>query len=431
MDIVIGERPVGRGQWEPFGLTVADRRRHMLLIGRTGSGKSRLLRNLIAQDLEAGRGLLLLDPHGGLAEEMLDLVPPWRTEDLIYFNPADLAHPIGFNVMERLAQDDRPLVAASIVSTFEHLWHSSWGVRSAYILLNVVSALLEFPPSRGNVTLLGVPRMLGDDAYRAQIIKEVRDPRVRAFWDQEFARWPASFRAEALAPLQNKAGSLFVSPALRHVLGQAGGKLRMREAMERQRIVLCNLSKGRLGESASNLLGSLLIAAVQLSALNRATIPEDERSDFALYIDEFSNFGTDYFASILAESRKYRLGLVLVSQYLASIQPAVRAAIFGNIGTIVSFGLGHADAAELAIELTPTFSPSDLLALGTGEIAVRLSDGGRPGRPFSGETIQAWARFYGNRARLIEQSRRRYGRRREVVERKLTTWFQSPQSQAF
>ena len=205
MDILLGEDTIWR---KPFGLSVADRRQHVFAVGRTGTGKSTLLRNMMIQDLEAGRGCMLIDPHGDLAEELLDYVPRRRIAEVMYVAPADLSHPVGFNILERTAPDDRPLITASVVAIFERLWSRNWGPRSAYVLANVVAALLEYPPSRGNVSLLGVPRMLADEGYRARIVKEIRDPRVRAFWQEEFAGWTPSFRAEVIAPLQNKAGML-------------------------------------------------------------------------------------------------------------------------------------------------------------------------------------------------------------------------------
>jgi len=430
MDLVIGLRDglaldPSRGpvvSSVPFGISVADRRRHLYVIGKTGSGKSTLLRNLIVQDLEAGRGLMLLDPHGDLAEELLDYIPSWRTEDVVYLAPADLAYPIGFNVLQHAPPDDRPLIAASVVSTFRHIWRDSWGPRLEYVLYNTVAALLDFPPSRGGVSLLGVPRMFTDTDYRARVVKEIQDLRVRAFWTEEFAGYSSQFATEVVSPVQNKIGALLAAPAIRNMLGQATSTLDIADAMDNRRIIIANLSKGQLGEAATNLAGSLLVTAVQLAAMRRATLAEDDRVDFAIYLDEFHNFTTDAFASILAEARKYRLSLVLGHQYLAQVTPAIRAAVFGNVGTLVSFQVGYDDAEALSGEFTP-YGPDVLTGFHRGEIAVRTITGGTTSAPFLGSTIAGVGWSYASREKVIAQSRRRWGRRREEVEARLDRWM--------
>ena len=430
MDLVIGLRDglaldPARGpvvSKVPFGISVADRRRHLYVIGKTGSGKSTLLRNLIVQDLEAGRGLMLLDPHGDLAEELLDYIPSWRTEEVVYLAPADLAYPIGFNVLQHAPPDDRPLIAANVVSTFRHVWRDSWGPRLEYVLYNTVAALLDFPPSRGGVSLLGVPRMFTDADYRARVVKEIQDLRVRAFWTEEFANYPERFAAEVVSPVQNKIGALLAAPAVRNMLGQATSTLDIAEAMDNHRIVIANLSKGQLGEAATNLVGSLLVTAVQLAAMRRATIPEEDRVDFALVLDEFHNWTTDAFASILAEARKYRLSLTLGHQYLAQVSPVILAAVFGNVGTLVYFQVGYDDAEVLAGEFSP-YGPDVLTSFHRGEVAVRTVAGGTTSVPFLGSTIGEVGWSYASRKKVIEQSRRRWGRRREEVETAIGRWM--------
>jgi type IV secretory pathway TraG/TraD family ATPase VirD4 len=429
MDIVIGLRDGVAADNDagftaakvPFGLSIADRRRHMYVIGKTGSGKSTLLRNLIVQDIEAGGGLMLLDPHGDLAEELLDHIPPRRIEDVIYIAPAELSHSVGLNLLEHVSPDDRPLVAASVVATFKHLWRESWGPRLEYVLYNTIAALLDYPSSRGGVSLLAVPRMFTDRAYRDRIVREIRDPRVRSFWTEEFSAYGRDLAAEVVSPIQNKVGSLLAAPAVRNILGQATSTLRIAEAMDERRVIIANLSKGRIGEAAANLVGSLLVTAMQLAAMRRATAPEEERVDFACYLDEFHNFTTDAFASILAEARKYRLSIVAGHQYLGQIAPPVRAAVFGNVGTLISFQLGHDDAVDLAGEFAP-YVPSSLTGLYRGEICVRSIMGGMTGEPFFATTIPELGWSYGNRSKVIEQSRRRWARRREVVEAKIRRW---------
>jgi hypothetical protein len=426
MEILIGDRQVYSG-WRPFGISVADRRSHIAIFGKTGSGKTTLLRSLLVQDIEAGRGCMLLDPHGDLADELLDHIPPWRTEDLIYFSPADLSHPIGLNLLERVPADDRPLVASSVVSTFKHLWADSWGPRLEYILYNTVAALLDFPKSRGGMSLLAVPRMLSDSEYRLRVTRHIQDARVRAFWEQEFARFSPQLTAEAVSPIQNKVGALLSAPAVRNVLGQATSTLRLGKAMDEQRIIICNLAKGRIGEDKANLLGSMLVTGVQLAAMARASVPEHERIDFVCYLDEFHNFATTSFASILSEGRKYGLALVTANQFLAQVDPRILAALFGNVGTLVSFQVGHTDAEELAPEFSP-YSREILGDLRRGEVCVRTLRNGEPGAPFLGRTWQIAGKGYENRRNLIQQSRRRYGRRRQEVELALTEWMAPPRS---
>jgi energy-coupling factor transporter ATP-binding protein EcfA2 len=411
----------------PFGISVADRRRHLYVLGKSGSGKSTLLRNLAAQDIAAGRGLMLLDPHGDLAEELLDYIPSHRIEDVIYLDPADLAWPIGFNLLERVAPDDRPLVAASVVATFKHLWRDSWGPRLEYVLYNTVAALLDYPASRGGVSLLGVPRVFTDLDYRERVVREIRDERVRAFWAEEFAAYTPSTVAEVVSPIQNKVGAVLAAPAVRNMVGQATSTLKIGEAMDERRIIIANLAKGRLGETACNLLGSLLVTAVQMAAMRRTAIPEEERVDFVAYLDEFHNFTTDAFAAMLAEARKYRLGITAANQYLRQITPEVRAAVFGNVGTLVSFQLGHDDAEEIAGEFAP-YRAERLTELSRGEVCVRTVAGGMTAPPFHGSTIAEVGWGYRNRDKVLAQSRQRWGRRREEVEAKLTRWGARPET---
>ena len=429
MDVVIGEREIRTqvsAEWHPFGLSLDDRRRHLFVIGKTGSGKTTLLRNLVVQDIEAGRGLMLLDPHGDLAEELLDYIPPRRIEDVIYICPADLSHPVGFNLLERVREDDRPLVAANVVATFKHLWRESWGPRLEYVLYNCIAALLDYPPSRGGVSLLGVPRMFIDRQYRNRVVREIHDPRVRAFWEDEFAAYPTQFAAEIVSPVQNKIGAVLAAPAVRNMLGQATSTLRVAEAMNERRIIIANLSKGQLGEAASNLIGSMLVTAVHLGAMRRSILPEQDRVDFALVIDEFNNFTTDTFATILSESRKYALSLICAAQYLDQALPSVQAAIFGNVGTMVSFAVGHNDAEELSGEFKP-YGLETLTNLGVGEVCVRSAAGG--GQPFLGATFSEVGWGYGARETVIEQSRRRWGTRREIVEAKIARWMGDDRAQ--
>lgn len=425
MDVLIGEREVltqVSRSWEPFGLSIADRWQHVLLLGKTGVGKSTLLRNMLAQDIQAGRGVLFVDPHGDEAERLLDYVPPWRTDDVIYLDLSDLSRPVGFNVLEREPAEHRALVASNIVSIFKHFWSEAWGARSEYLLLCSVAAILDYPDRQGDVSLLGVQRMISDPDYRARVVRFSRNTAVRTFWDQEFPHWPPPFAAQALSPLQNKLGALLAAPAMRLMLGQATSTLRLAAAMDERKIIIARLPKGLIGEDNANLTGSLLVNAVQHAAMRRAAVPEAERIDFLCYLDEFKNFTTESFADIQSELRKYHVGFVMSGQFLAQIRPAVRAPIIGNVGTLIAFQVGHDDAEELA----PVFEHPNidtLTSLSRGQVAVRLTRDGEAQPPFIGDTFAEIGRCYPDRRMLIaERSRRLYGRPREVIERKLKRW---------
>ena len=429
MDLVIGERrvlDVRTYHREAFGLSVADRRQHVLLLGKTGVGKSTLLRNLIVQDIQAGRGCLFIDPHGDEAERLLDYIPPWRTADVIYLDPSELSRPVGFNILEREPAEHRPLVASNIVSIFRHFWGDAWGARSEYILFCAVAAVLDFPDRCGDVSLLAVQRMLSDKDYRARVVAFSRNPVVRTFWEQEFPGFTAGFAAESLAPLQNKLGALLSAPATRLILGQAKSGLDLTRAMDGGKIVIARLPKGLIGEDKTNLLGSFIVNAVQHAAMRRASMAEEHRQDFVCYIDECQNFTTDASAQILSELRKYRVGFVLSGQFLAQQRPSVRAAITGNVGTLIAFQLGHDDADELA-PLFPDYGIDGLTTLGRGQVAVRMSANGRADDPFIGCTYLDFGwRYEDRRATVLEQSRRRNGCRRELIEAKLARWSAKP-----
>src|SRR5665213_2377985 len=305
----IGNQRVWGGE-KPFGLSRAERRQHLYVIGKTGTGKSTLLRNLICQDISRGEGIGLIDPHGDLAEEILDCIPSSRTDDVLYFNPADIDFPIGLNLVQS-STGKRYLEASALVGAFKHIWRDSWGPRLEYILYATVSALLECE----NVSLLGVPRMLTEPRFRSWVLRQVNDPIVRLFWETEFERFDKRFLAETIAPIQNKVGQLLMAAPLRNILGQIKTRVDARFIMDNQRIFIANLSKGRLGEDKANLLGSLLVSQFQTAALERSNLSEENRTDFYLSIDEFHNFSTDSFATILSEARKYHLNLTLAHQY--------------------------------------------------------------------------------------------------------------------
>lgn len=405
-----------RDSYRRFGILLDDRRRHVVIEGKTGMGKSTLLRNLLASDIAAGRGAGLIDPHGDLCEAVLACVPSQRTNDVILFDAADAAHPTSFNVLACPDPALRPLLASGVLSCFKKLYGEFWGPRMEHILRNALLAVLEGDAP----SLLAVLRMLSDRRYRERAVARLADPMVRSFWETEFASWPAKFQAEAIAPVQNKLGHFVSNPLLRNILGQSRSALDLRRAMDEGKVLLVNLSKGRLGDDASGLLGSFLVTALQLAAMGRAHIPEEERPDFYLYVDEFQNFATESFATILSEARKYRLSLTLANQYLAQMDEATRSAVFGNVGTLVAFQVGAEDADILAEQLAGDLAARDLLTLPRYQAYVRLLIDGHPSRPFSMRTLPPRGGADPRRPAIIRNaSRHRYSRPAAQVEEEI------------
>src|SRR5437899_6160432 len=366
-----------------FGIKRADRRAHMYIIGKTGTGKSTLIANLARQDLVHGEGFALLDPHGDLAEHVLRLVPEERQGDLIYFNVPDTAHALAFSPLESRQPALKPLVASGLISVFKNIWAESWGPRMEYILRNALLALLDLPAS----TLLDIPQLLDDLAFRGHVLAYVRNDQVRRFWLREYGNYPARFRAEAIAPIQNKVGEFLVNPILRKIVGQPKSAFGLRRAMDEGKILLVNLAKGKIGEDTSALLGAMLVTKLSLAALSRADLAEADRRDFYLYVDEFPLFTTTSFAGMLSEMRKYRLGLVLAHQHLAQLDETVRDAILGNAGTIISFRVGLSDAELLEKEFWPEFRATDLVNLPNYNVYLKLMIDGVVSKPFSARTL--------------------------------------------
>ncbi len=418
--ITIGERH-GWGQSLPFGIFAVDARQHVYVIGKTGSGKTTLLRNLILQHIALGHGVGLIDPHGDLAEELLSHIPPHRADHVVYFNPGDVEYPIGLNLLANVVPDDRHLVASGIVSAFKGIWRDSWGPRLEYILYNAVSALLDCR----NATLLGVNRMLTDDAFRAKVIRQIKDPFIRAFWAEEYANYDERFQREAIAPIQNKLGQFLLNPVIRNILGQVKSKVDIPFTMDNGRIFIANLSKGRLGHDKANLLGSLLTTQFQLGAMARSNRSEGERRDFYLFIDEFQNFSTDAFASILAEARKYRLCLTLSHQYIDQLPLPIRQAVFGNVGTLIAFRIGNTDAEVMAKEFGNTIPASALADLDRYEVVVKLLEDGTNREPFRARMLPPLENRIGRKNRLIARSRERFAVPRAVIDDKMRRWMRS------
>jgi hypothetical protein len=402
-----------------FGIKMDDRRRHMYVIGKTGMGKSELLKNIAIQDINDGRGLAIVDPHGDLVDDLFDYIPENRIKDVIYINPADLEYPIAFNVMEQVDPDKRHLVADGVMGVFKKIWVDVWSPRMEYILNNTILALLEVP----DATLLGINRMLAEKEYRRYVVNQMTDPVVKAFWTEEFAKYADRFASEATAAIQNKVGQFVSSTLVRNIIGQPKSTLDMRQIMDEGKILLVNISKGRIGEDASRLLGALIITKIQLAAMSRVDMPERERKDFVLIVDEFQNFATASFANILSEARKYHLSLVVAHQYVAQMDEGVRDAVFGNVGTIVSFRVGAEDAELLEKELAPEFMATDIVNLGKRQIYLKLMIDGVASRAFSAMTMDTIKKLPdSNRQKIIDYSRAHYSARREDVESAIAKW---------
>jgi CxxC-x17-CxxC domain-containing protein len=419
-----------RNQRKKFGIKTDDRRRHIYVVGKTGMGKTALLENMAIQDILVGRGVGFVDPHGEAAEELLDFIPSKRVNDVVYFNPADLECPIAFNAMENVGLEYRHLVASGLMGVFKKIWPDVWSARMEYILNNSILALLEYP----NSTLLGVNRMLAEPEYRKKIVDRITDPVVKSFWVNEFARYTQRYEVEATAAIQNKVGQFISNPLIRNIIGQVRSKIDMRDIMDGGKILIANLSKGKIGEDNSRLLGALLITKLQLAAMSRVDIPEVERRDFYLYVDEFQNFATESFVDILSEARKYRLSLTLANQYIAQLEEMtptgrstdVRDAIFGNVGTLVSFRVGAEDAEYLEKEFIPEFTAEDLVNLAKYNIYLKLMVEGVAGRPFSAETLSPFPKLEkSNREKIIKTSRERYGTKRGIIEEKILRWIET------
>lgn len=407
-----------RGQHRPFGIYEDDRRRHTYIIGKTGVGKTTLIENMIIQDIHNGKGIALVDPHGDMAERILDMIPPHRINDVVYFDPADVDNPIAFNVLESVDPQYKFLVASGLVSSLKKIWADSWGPRLEYILRNTILALLDYP----NSTMLGIMRMLADKTYRKKVITTISDPVVKSFWINEFANYNERFRSEAISPIQNKVGQFLSSAIIRNIVAQPKSTIDMHDIMNNGKILIMNVSKGRVGEDNSALLGAMLITKIQLAAMDRAKIPEEERRDFYLYVDEFQNFATESFATILSEARKYRLNLTIAHQYITQMEEVVRDAVFGNVGTIITFRVGAFDAEFLEKEFMPEFTPTDLVNLDKYNAYIKLMINGITSAPFSMQTIPPASETLGSRETATRVSRERYSRPRVEVEEKIARW---------
>jgi CxxC-x17-CxxC domain-containing protein len=419
-DITFFAKTNFRNREAVFGIKTDDRRRHMYIIGKTGMGKTNLLENMIVQDIQNGHGVAYVDPHGDTAEKLIKSIPANRINDVIYFNPADQDYPIAFNVMEKVGPEYRHLITSGLIGVFKKIWADSWGPRLEYILRNAILALLEYPGS----TLLGVTRILVDKKYREKVVEKITDPVVKSFWVDEFTKWNDRVLQEVISPIQNKVGQFLSSSLIRNIVGQTTSSFDIREIMDDRKILILNLSKGRIGEDNSALLGAMMITKIQLAAMARVDIPEEDRKDFYLYVDEFQNFATESFANILSEARKYRLNLILANQYITQIDEKVRDAIFGNAGTLISFRVGAVDSEFLEKEFSPVFLMNDVINLPKYHIYLKLMIDGIAGDAFSAVTLPPveLKDTIGNESTVINVSRERYASSRVDVEEKINRW---------
>ena len=417
-DVVFFAETNFRNQRRRFGIKTDDRRRHMYLIGKTGMGKTTLMEQMVLSDIYNGNGLGLVDPHGDFAEKILDYIPPHRINDVIYFNPSDVDFPIGFNVLETIDPRHKHLVASGLMGVFKKIWPDVWSPRMEYILNNCILALLDYPGS----TLLGINRLLVDKDYRRHVLTQIQNPVVKTFWVSEYAKYSERFATEAIAPIQNKVGQFLSSSIIRNIVSQVKSTINIREIMDNRKIFIMNLSKGRIGEDSSRLLGGMLITKLQLGAMERVDIPEKDRQDFYLYVDEFQNFATESFANILSEARKYRLDLVMAHQYIAQLDEKVAPAVFGNVGTIICFRVGAEDAEFLAKEFAPDFTEEDLVNLAKYNTYLKLMIDGVASSPFSAQTFVSDFKLTNNREKVMSVSRERYAEKREVIEEKILRW---------
>ncbi|PIZ71882.1 hypothetical protein COY07_04130 [Candidatus Peregrinibacteria bacterium CG_4_10_14_0_2_um_filter_43_11] len=420
---VLGEANF-RGHRERFGIKQTDRRRHIYIIGKTGMGKSVLLQNMVYSDINSGKGVAVIDPHGDLAEAVIDFVPKNRINDVVILDPSDVSHPFAFNMLERVDDvNQQNLMASGLLGVFKKMYAESWGPRLEHILRNCLLALVGYP----DTSMLGIMRILVDHEYRKKVVRNIENPMVRSFWVDEFERMDQKFRTEAISPIQNKVGQFLSSPLIRNIVGQVKSTVDIRFMMDTGKIIIVNLSKGKIGEDNSSLLGSMLITKFQLDAMSRANIPEKERKDFYLYVDEFHNFATDAFATILSEARKYRLNLTMANQYISQMPDEVRDAVFGNVGTISCFQVGFDDAEYFSSQFSEEVLPNDIVDIPKYNNYTKLMIDGMPSKVFSVSTLpspQVESDDENNREKIVRLSRERYCKPRAMVEEKILRWTQ-------
>ncbi len=418
-----------------FGIKAKDRTKHVYVIGKTGMGKSTLLENMAIQDLKNGEGMAFMDPHGKTAELLLDYVPAERIKDIVYFAPFDIEYPISFNVLEDIGEDKRHLVVSGLMSTFKKIWVDAWSARMEYILSNTLLALIEYP----GATLLGVNKMLADKDYRKKVVDNIKDPSVKAFWVDEFAKYTEKFAAEATPAIQNKIGQFTSNPMIRNIIGQPKSSIDLRKLMDERKILIINLSKGRVGEANANLLGSMLITKIYLAAMSRADADAKtlkKLPNFYLYVDEFQSFANESFADILSEARKYKLNLTIAHQYVEQMSEEVRAAVFGNVGTMITFRVGAYDAEVLEKEFAPQFTAEDLVNLGKFQMYLKLMIDEVSSPPFSASSLPPFPEpVISYKREIVESSRKQFAVHKLAVEDSIRKWHDeskpAPKAPAF
>ncbi|MCL4364688.1 type IV secretion system DNA-binding domain-containing protein [Patescibacteria group bacterium] len=390
-----------------FGIKTEDRRKHVYIIGKTGVGKSTLIANMAIDDIRKDRGVGIIDPHGDLSETILDFIPKRRLNDVVYLEPFDTERPFSLNVLEIKNKQQKDLVASGIVSIFYKLYKDSWGPRLEYILRNVILTLLESP----GATLVDILSLLSNSEYRKKVVSQLTDPVLKNFWEKEYAKMPDRLKAEAISPIQNKVGQFVTSKMIRNIIGKTKSSIDLENIMNEGKILILNLSQGKLGEDNTALLGAMIITQLQLAAMNRSFVKEHERKDFFMYVDEFQNFATNSFIKILSEARKYRLSLTLANQYIEQLDEEIQRAIFGNVGTLVSFVVGARDAYVLSKEYGEIYTENDLVSLGKYEVVMKLSIDGMTSAPFPSNTLPLPALKNDNREKIIKLSKEKYGRK--------------------
>jgi len=390
-----------------FGIKDEDRRKHVYIMGKTGAGKSTLIANMAIDDIRKGRGIGIIDPHGDLTEQILDYIPKRRLNDVVYLEPFDQERPFSLNVLEIKNKQHKDLIASGIVGIFSKIYADSWGPRLEYILRNTIFSLLEIP----GATLIDALRILSEKEYRNRVVPLITDPVIRNFWDNEFDKMTDKLRVEAISPIQNKIGQFVSSKMIRNIIGSPKSTIDLEDIMNSGKILLLNLSQGKLGEDNASLLGAMIITQIQLAAMNRAFMKEEDRRDFFLYVDEFQNFATSSFIKILSEARKYRLAITLANQYIDQLDITIQKAIFGNAGTLISFVTGAGDAALLQQEYAGIYTQNDLVSLGKHEIVLKLCIDGMSSNPFPAKTLPPPALKNDNRETVVRLSKERYGRK--------------------
>ena len=408
---IIGETNF-RNVYRVFGIKKDDRRRHIYIVGKSGTGKSTLIENMAINDVMAGRGVIIVDPHGELADKVLACIPDNRINDVIVFDPSDREFPVAFNLLENVDDDFKSIVASGFVGIFKKIFGDSWGPRLEHIMRNTVFALLDYPGS----TMLDIPRMLTNSRFRDKVLEKVKDPIIKEFWLNEFASFDSKFRTEAVSPILNKVGQFLSSSTVRNIVGQSQSSINIREIMDQKKIMVVNLSRGKIGEDNSALLGAMMVTKVQLAAMSRADTTIDHRPDSYLYVDEFQNFATESFAVILSEARKYNLNLTMAHQYIAQLSDEVKDAVFGNAGTLITFRVGGTDAEALIGEFAPVFETTDLVNLDKHQIYTKLLINGISSPAFSARTLPPVQKLSGNIDAVIKQSREKYSNTRTAVQ---------------